>query len=107
MPRRTTHPTRPELTAEQQVEADRIHAAMLEAAADDLRELAELLATKDDSNTFGATEFTVRDIVLRVGAKAIATALEERKKGGTTGPAEPAPTATKQPSSSAGRPRRS
>ncbi len=81
MARRTTHTTRLELTAEQQVGADRIHAAVLEAAAADLRELAELLATKDDSNTFGATEFTVRDIVLRVGAKAIQTALEGRKKG--------------------------
>jgi hypothetical protein len=107
MPRRTTRPTRPELTAEQQVEADRIHAAMLEAAADDLRELAELLATTDDTNIFGATEFTVRDIVLRVGARAIQTALEQRKKGGTTGPAEPAPIANGRPSSSAGRPKRS
>lgn len=105
MPRRTTRTPRPELTAEQRAEADRIHAAMLEAAADDLRELAELLATKDDTNVFGATEFTVRDIVLRVGARAIQTALEERKKGGTTGPAEPAPTAKSPPSSSAGRPR--
>jgi hypothetical protein len=107
MPRRATRTTRPELTTEQRAEADRIHAAMLEAAADDLRELAELLATKDDSNTFGATEFTVRDIVLRVGARAIQTALEGRKKGGTTGPAGPAPTATKRPSSSAGRPKTS
>lgn len=107
MPRRTTRTTRPERTTEQRAEADRIHAAMLEAATDDLRELAELLATKDDTNIFGATEFTVRDIVLRVGAKAIQTALEERKKGGTTGPVAPAPGATKGPSSSAGRPKRS
>ncbi len=69
MPRRTTRTTRPELTTEQRAEADRIHAAMLEAATDDLRELAELLATKDDTNIFGATEFTVRDIVLRVRPK--------------------------------------
>ncbi len=75
MARRTTHNTRPELTPEQRAEADRIHAAMLQAAESDLRELAELLATKDDSNTFGATEFTVPDIVMRVGAKALQTAL--------------------------------
>jgi hypothetical protein len=105
MPRRATRTSRSELTAEQQAEADRIHAAMLEAAADDLRELAELLATKDDTNIFGATEFTVRDIVLRVGARAIQTALEERKKGGTTGPVEPVPVAKSPPSSSAGRPK--
>jgi hypothetical protein len=80
---------------------------MLEAAADDLRELAELLATTDDTNIFGATEFTVRDIVLRVGARALQTALEERKKGGTTDPAGRALTATEPPSSSGGRPKRS
>jgi hypothetical protein len=80
MARRTPRNTRPELTADQKAEADRIHAAMLQAAESDLRELAELLAAKDDSNTFGATEFTVRDIVLRLGAKAIQTALEGRKK---------------------------
>jgi hypothetical protein len=78
---------------------------MLEAAESDLRELAELLASKSDANIFGATEFTVRDIVLRVGAKAVATALEERKKGGTTGPAESALGAKGPPSSSAGRPK--
>jgi hypothetical protein len=104
MARRTT---RPELTPEQRAEADRIHAAMLQAAEADLRELAELLATKDDSNTFGATEFTVRDIVLRVGAKAVETALAERKKGATTGPAGPAPTAPSPPGSSGGSPSRS
>ena len=91
---------RPALTAEQQVEADRIRDALLEASADDIRELAELLASRDDTNTFGATEFAVRDIVHRIGAKAIQTALSGRKKGGTTGPVAPAPTARKPPSSS-------
>ena len=99
MPRRTT---RPELTPDQQAESDRILAAFRQAAESDLRELADLLATKDDSNTFGATEFTVRDIVLRVGAKAVEAALAERKKGGTTGRAAPAPTAASPPGSSGG-----
>lgn len=101
MPRRTTQPT---LTPEQQTEADRIFAALRQAAETDLRELAELLATKDDSDTFGATEFTVRDIVLRVGTKALEAALEGRKKGVTMGQAAPAPTATSRPSSRAGGP---
>ena len=52
MARRNTRPT---LTTEQQAEADRIRQALLEASADDLRELAELLATRDDSTIFGAT----------------------------------------------------
>ena len=104
MPRRSTRATRTELTAEQRAESDRIFAALQQAAEADLRELADLLATKNDSNTFGATEFAVRDIVLRVGAQAIEAALEGRKKGGTTGPVDPAPTANKPPSSSAGAP---
>ena len=101
MARRTT---RPELTPEQRAESDRILAALRRAAESDLRELADLLATKDDTDTFGATEFTVRDVVHRVGAKAIEAALEGRKKGGTTGPAGPAPAAPGPPSSSGGGP---
>jgi hypothetical protein len=96
MPRRTPKPT---LTPEQQIEADRIQHALVDASAEDLRELAELLATKNDANIFGATEFAVRDIVHRIGAKAIQTALEGRKKGGTTDPVAPAPTAHTTPSS--------
>ena len=101
MARRTTPVT---LTPEQQAEADRIFAALQQAAVADLRELANLLATKDDSNTFGATEFTVRDIVHRIGAKALDSALAGRKKGATTAPPAPAPTAASPPSSTAGGP---
>ncbi len=101
MARRTTQVP---LTPEQQAEADRIFAALQQTAVADLRELANLLATKDDSNTFGATEFTVRDIVHRIGAKALEHALEGRKKGGTTAPPTPAPTADSPPSSIAGGP---
>jgi hypothetical protein len=97
---------RTDLTPDQQADADRIHAALMTAAATDLRELAELLAAKDDRTTFGATEFAVRDIVHRVGAKAIEAALAGRKKGGTTGPAGAARGAPRGPSSSAGRPGR-
>jgi hypothetical protein len=96
--------TRPDLTPEQRADADRIYLALRQAADADLRALAELLASQDDRSTFGATEFAVRDLVLRVGAKAVEAALEGRKKGATTGPAAPAPAATNPPSSSAGSP---
>jgi hypothetical protein len=99
MSRRTT---RPELTPEQQAEADRIRQALLDAAAADIRELAELLAATDDAHTFGATEFAVRDIVHRIGAKAVETALEGRKKGGTTGRVGPAPRVPRPHDSSGG-----
>jgi hypothetical protein len=96
-----------DLTPDQQAEADRILAALQQACQADLRALAELLATKVDADLFGATEFQARDCVLPIAAKALETALAGRKKGGTTAPAGPARTATRPPSSSAGRPRRS
>lgn len=97
MPR---HSPAPELTPAQKVESDRIFTALQRAATADLRALADLLATKDDANTFGATEYEVRDIVLRIGATALETALDGRKKGGTTGPVGPARRAPRRPASS-------
>lgn len=96
-----------ELTPDQQAEADRLRAARAAAVAADLDDLARLLASKADGDLLGPTEFQVRDGVHRLGAKAIETALAERKKGGTTAPAAAAPTATSRPSSSVGGPRRS
>ena len=93
------------LTPDQQAEADRLHAALTTAAASDLRELAELLASKADRDLLGPTEFQVRDLVLKLGAKALEAALAERKKRGTTAPPAPARPATRRPSSSAGGPR--
>jgi hypothetical protein len=92
------------LSPEQKAESDRIFAALQQSTVADLRALADLLATKDDANTFGATEYTVRDLVLRIGAKAVETALEGRKKGGITGPPTPVPTAKRAPGSNAGGP---
>ena len=99
---RTT--ARPALTPDPQAASDRILAALHQGAASDLRALADLLATTDDTNTFGATEFAVRDIVLRIGATAVETALEGREKGGTTGPVGPARRAPGRPGSSGGGP---
>ena len=96
--------TRVPLTPEQQAESDRLFAALTRAAAADLRQLADLLASKPDRELLGATEFEVRDRVHRIGAAALETALGERKKGATTGPAASAPRAAAPPSSSAGRP---
>jgi hypothetical protein len=93
------------LTPDQQAEADRLHAALTAATATDLRGLAELLAGKADGDLLGPTEFQVRDLVHRIGAKALEAALAERKKRGTTAPAAPARAAAPPPSSSAGGPR--
>ena len=75
------------LTAEQADLAERIYQTLRQAADADLRDLAELLASKPDRQLLGRTEFEVRDRVHRIGAKALQAALGERKKGGTKAPA--------------------
>lgn len=95
------------LTPEQQDLADRIHATLVQASGTDLRRIAELLASKPYGELLGETEFQVRDFVDRIGAKALETALNERKKGGTSVAATPARSATTPPSSTAGSRKRS
>ena len=91
------------LTPEQQAEAERIYQILKARTDADLRDVAELLASKEDHQLFGATEFEVRDRVHRIGARALSTALTERKKRATKAPAAAARAASKRPSSSAGK----
>ena len=74
------------LTPDQAELSDRIYHSLRQAADADLRHLADLFASKPDRQLLGQTEFEVRDLVHKIGAKALETALEERKKGGTKGP---------------------
>ena len=67
--------------------AERIYQTLRQATDSDLRGLAELLASKPDRQLLGPTEFEVRDRVHTIGAKALQTALDERKKGATKAPA--------------------
>jgi hypothetical protein len=78
--------SRRELTPEQQDEAQRIERILMESVHADIRSIAELLASKPDRQLLGKTEFEVRDLVHKIGAKALETALDERKKGGTKDP---------------------
>jgi hypothetical protein len=75
------------LTPDQAELSDRIYHSLRQAADGDLRHLADLLASKPDRELLGRTEHEVRDRVHKIGAKAFETALDERKKGGTKGPA--------------------
>jgi hypothetical protein len=77
----------PQLSAEQEAEAQRIFQILKRTSDDDLLALARLLASKKDRDLLGQTEFEVRDRVHHIGAKAIETVLGERKKGATKGPA--------------------
>jgi hypothetical protein len=75
----------PGLTPEQAADAERIFQALHRASEEEHWRIAQLLASKRDDQIFGQTEYEVRDLVHRTGAKAIQAALEGRKKGGTKG----------------------
>ena len=76
-----------QLTTDQAELAERIYHSLRQATDDELRQIAQLLASKPDRQLLGQTEFEVRDLVHKIGAKALETALDERKKGGIKGPA--------------------
>ncbi len=68
---------------------------------DEIRGIAEMLASKPDRQILGQAEFQVRDRVHEIGARAIEAALDERKKGATKVAASAARLATAPASSSA------
>lgn len=76
-----------ELTPEQEAEAQRLAETIAARAKEELLQITRLLVAKKDHELFGETEFQVRDLVHKIGAWAIETAVNERKKGGTKGPA--------------------
>jgi hypothetical protein len=90
----------PPLAAELETKAQELVARLRPQAEEDLLALARLLVSKEDSELFGETEFEVRAIVHRLGAKAYATHLTG-KKTATRVPASSARSASKAPSSSA------
>jgi hypothetical protein len=66
---------------------ERIYQGLRQSCDSDLRTMAKLLASKPYRQLLGQTEFEVRDIVHDLGATALQTALDERKKGGIKDPA--------------------
>jgi hypothetical protein len=76
----------PILSPEQDAEAEHLFQALRPILEAELRQMTRLLASKPDDKLLGKTELEVRDLVHRIGAKAIATALNERKEGGGTQP---------------------
>ena len=95
------------LTPDQAERSDRIYRSLRQAADSDLRLLADLLASKPDDQLLGQTEFEVRDLVHKIGATALETALEERKGGDTRAPRWAVRTAASRLDSSSTAPRRS
>ena len=74
-----------QLTTEQEAQAKRIAEIVGQKVQDEALQMARLLVSKPDQEFFGKTEYEIRDRVHRIGACAIETALQERKKGGTKG----------------------
>jgi hypothetical protein len=76
-----------ELTPEQQAMADEIEDLLATKLRAELKTMARLLASKDNHELFGETEFQLRDLLMNFGAQSLEAALEARKKKTTTGPA--------------------
>jgi hypothetical protein len=75
------------LTPEQEVDAQRLAALVGQKVQEEVLQMYRLMVSKPDSELLGQTEFDIRDRVHKIGAQVIETALKERKKGGTKGPA--------------------
>jgi hypothetical protein len=75
------------LPEEQARRAEQLYESLKAATEHDLKAIAELLATRPDERLFGQTEFDLRHLVHRLGAEALQTAAQQRKKGGTKAPA--------------------
>jgi hypothetical protein len=67
------------LTVEQEREAKVLEDRIRLAIEREVASLARLLASKEDRDLFGKTEFEVRDLVLKIGAKAYEERLREKK----------------------------
>ena len=67
------------LSEEQEREAKLLEAKIRHAVDQEIADLARLLVSKSESDLFGATEFQVRDLVLRIGAQAFVEYLREKK----------------------------
>jgi len=78
-------------------EKERIKALFLEAAERDADAIAELLASSATGDLLGKTEFALRDAVLRLGAKTLEDAANERAKKKGTKAAAPLAVAANQP----------
>jgi hypothetical protein len=66
----------------QELEAQKFAAIIGKKVEEEVLRISRLLASKPDAQLLGAVEFEIRDRVHKLGAMAIETALQERKKGG-------------------------
>ena len=72
-----------ELTEEQAEEAERIQDVLAAKSQVVVNYISRVLASRENRELLGETEFLIRDAVHRLGAEGIDAALAERKKRGT------------------------
>jgi plasmid stabilization system protein ParE len=73
------------LSPEQEAEAQRLADIIAQKAKEEALHMARLLVSKSDHELLGATEFEIRERVHKIGACALETAVNQRKKGGIQG----------------------
>jgi hypothetical protein len=71
------------LSPEQEAEAQVVFQRLKSVFEREALQLARLMASKEDRQVLGRTEFEVRDHVHRLGAQVLESVLQERKKKGT------------------------
>ena len=86
------------LSTQQEAEAEALAQRIRELSEEEFLQIARLLVSKSEREIFGDTEFQVRDILIRTGAKAFEEHLSQ-KKTATGDAASTARTASKQPNS--------
>jgi hypothetical protein len=72
------------LSVEKEAQAQALVLRLRELADEELVAMARLLVSKPEHETFGDTEFELRDLVLKVGAKALEEHLRQKKLGRQT-----------------------
>lgn len=83
------------MSDEQYLEAQQLMEVSKEAVEDELWRMSCMMACKKNGEMLGQTEFTLRDMLLRVGAIVLENAVNgRRKKGGTKAAASHAPANT-------------
>lgn len=74
-----------ELTAEEEAAAERIYRSIQAKAEQQLRNMARTMAAKKPHELLGRGEFELRDMVLKLGAEVLETAVNDgAKKGGVS-----------------------
>jgi len=71
--------SRTPLSPEREAEAQQLLQALRQAADEDLLAIARALVATDEHTLFGQTEFDIRDLVHKIGAKAYQAHLAHKK----------------------------